>query len=63
MPDLIALWPLLAVLLVIGAFAGLMAGLLGVGGGIVLVPAYFYTFSALGFGGDQVQRLGLVVIR
>jgi len=57
MPDLSALLPLLAVLLGIGAFAGLMAGLLGVGGGIVLVPAYFYTFSALGFGGDQIMQV------
>jgi uncharacterized membrane protein YfcA len=26
---------------VVGAFAGLLAGLFGVGGGMVLVPAFF----------------------
>lgn len=51
--------PLLAFLLVIGAFAGVIAGLLGVGGGIVLVPAFFYLFSSLGYGGDQVMQLCL----
>lgn len=51
--------PLLAVMLGIGAFAGLLAGLLGVGGGIVLVPAFFYAFSALGYGSDQVMQICL----
>ncbi len=51
--------PLLAFMLAIGAFAGVIAGLLGVGGGIVLVPAFFYLFSSLGYGGDQVMQLCL----
>ncbi len=57
MPDLYSLLPMLAVLLVIGAFAGVVGGLLGVGGGIVLVPAFFYAFSHLGYGGDQVMQV------
>lgn len=35
-----------------GVFAGLIAGLLGVGGGIVLVPVMFYLFTALDFNAD-----------
>lgn len=35
-------------LLAVGAFAGVLAGLLGVGGGIVIVPALFYVFAGLG---------------
>jgi uncharacterized membrane protein YfcA len=46
-------------LLAIGAFAGLVAGLLGVGGGIVLVPALFYAFTVLGHGGPQLMQICL----
>ena len=57
MPDLSQLLTLLAILLVIGAATGVIAGLLGVGGGIVLVPAFFYTFTALGFGGGHLMQV------
>ncbi|MCF8480506.1 MAG: sulfite exporter TauE/SafE family protein [Rhodospirillum sp.] len=43
----------------IGAFAGVLAGLLGVGGGIVLVPAFFFAFQTLGYGGPQVMQVCL----
>jgi uncharacterized membrane protein YfcA len=46
-------------MLAIVAFAGLMAGLLGVGGGIVLVPAFFFVFTGLGLGGEYVMQLCL----
>lgn len=46
-----------AAILAIGAGAGVLAGLLGVGGGIVLVPAFLYAFGGLGFGGPDVMRV------
>ena len=48
-----------AMLLVIGAFAGVLAGLLGVGGGIILVPAFFYAFQVLGFYSPQLMQMCL----
>lgn len=57
MPELADLLPMLALLLVIGGLAGVVGGLLGVGGGIVLVPAFFYAFGHLGYGGDQLMQV------
>ena len=48
---------MLALLLAIGAFTGVIAGLLGVGGGIVLVPAFYYTFGQLGYGGAHLMQV------
>lgn len=59
MPELVPLLQMSALLLVIGAFSGVIAGLLGVGGGIVLVPAFFYAFSFLGYGGDHLMQVCL----
>lgn len=59
MPDIATLFPVLLLLMTIGAFAGVLAGLLGVGGGIVLVPAFYYTFSGLGYNSPQLVQICL----
>ncbi|WP_333714403.1 sulfite exporter TauE/SafE family protein [Yoonia sp.] len=57
MDDMGLLAAMAAFFLAVGAFAGVLAGLLGVGGGIVLVPALLYVFTALGFDSPQVMQL------
>lgn len=57
--DLSQLLPFAALLLVAGAGAGIIAGLLGVGGGIVVVPVLFHLFTHLGV--DEAVRMQLAV--
>ena len=59
MPELSTLIPMALLLLAIGAFAGVIAGLLGVGGGIVLVPAFYFAFTGLGYDGPQIFQVCL----
>ncbi|SDD21247.1 Uncharacterized membrane protein YfcA [Paracoccus isoporae] len=46
-------------LAVVGAVAGVLAGMLGIGGGIVLVPAFFYLFTAAGYGSADLMQICL----
>lgn len=57
--DLSALWPIIPLLLLTGAFAGVLAGLLGVGGGIIIVPILYHLFT--GFGLETTLAMPLAV--
>ena len=58
-PDLATLLELVAVLLATGVIAGLLAGLLGVGGGIVIVPVLFQMFELLAVPDDIRMHLAV----
>jgi uncharacterized membrane protein YfcA len=50
---------MVGLILVIGGIAGVIAGLLGVGGGIVLVPAFYFAFEGLGYDTPQLMQICL----
>lgn len=52
-PDL---FYLAITLFAVGGLAGFSAGLFGIGGGAVIVPALFFAFSSLGFSQDVVMH-------
>lgn len=52
METLLAFLPQLTALIAAGLFAGLLAGLFGIGGGAILVPVLYYLLSFMGF--DEV---------
>ncbi len=49
----------LVLFLVLGSFAGVLAGLLGVGGGLVIVPMLNYAFALQGITGDHLHHMAL----
>ena len=48
MSELLTAWPIALALMGTGVFAGILAGLLGVGGGIVVVPVLYFIFQGFG---------------
>jgi uncharacterized membrane protein YfcA len=47
--DLVAQWlPVVLAMMATGCIAGILAGLLGVGGGIVIVPVFYFVLEMLG---------------
>lgn len=59
MENLLDMLPLILAMLATGAFAGVLAGLLGVGGGIVIVPALDIVLGSLQV--DPVIRMHIAV--
>jgi uncharacterized membrane protein YfcA len=49
----------LVLFLALGSFAGILAGLLGVGGGTIIVPMIDYALTLQGIEGEQIHRLAL----
>ena len=57
--DAVTLWPLVLALVVTALFAGVLAGLLGVGGGIVLVPVLDVALRAGGVSADWSMHVAV----
>jgi uncharacterized membrane protein YfcA len=54
-------WVLVAELLVLGCVSGFLAGLLGIGGGMLLVPALTFLASVQGFASDYVVKMAVAM--
>ena len=57
--SLVSYWPFVISLLLTGICSGLAAGLLGVGGGAIIVPALSTSLSLLGYDSDVVQHVAV----
>ncbi|MDB5587106.1 MAG: sulfite exporter TauE/SafE family protein [Devosia sp.] len=57
--SLLSYWPFVVGLLVTGVCSGIAAGLLGIGGGAIIVPALSTALSVLGYGSDVVQHVAV----
>ena len=47
------------VFLLVGIFAGTLAGMFGIGGGVIIVPALIAIFSYLGFDENIIAHLAI----
>src|SRR5690606_755892 len=52
--EIAGYWPFIVGLMATGVVSGVAAGLLGIGGGSILVPALANALLLMGFGGDVV---------
>ena len=52
-------WQFLLELMVLGSFTGFMAGLLGIGGGMLLVPFLTFMFTREHFGADLIVHMAI----
>jgi uncharacterized protein len=59
MDDLLAYWPFALAMLATGVVSGVMAGLLGIGGGAIIVPVLATALALMAFDSDVVQHVAV----
>ncbi|WP_425466810.1 sulfite exporter TauE/SafE family protein [Parashewanella tropica] len=52
-------WIAITVFMALGSLVGFMAGLLGIGGGLIVVPALFYLLPQMGVNADYVPLIAI----
>lgn len=52
-------WDVLFALILVGAFAGFISGLFGIGGGMIIVPIVLWLLNKLNIGGDYSQHIAV----
>jgi len=57
--ELLSAWPILIALMVTGVFAGILAGLLGVGGGIVIVPVLYFLLQFFDVSAESAMEIAV----
>ncbi|KTF09353.1 sulfite exporter TauE/SafE family protein [Pseudoalteromonas sp. 10-33] len=57
MTEIINQWPIIAALIATGIFAGILAGLFGVGGGIVIVPVLYFLLQGFGVSPESAMMI------
>ncbi len=57
--DVLSYWPFILAMLATGVVSGLAAGLLGIGGGAVIVPALSNALLLMGYDADLVQHVAV----
>ncbi|MBQ4832912.1 sulfite exporter TauE/SafE family protein [Pseudoalteromonas sp. MMG010] len=57
MSELINQWPIVVALIATGIFAGILAGLFGVGGGIVIVPVLYFLLQGFGVSPESAMMI------
>lgn len=57
--TLVGYWPFVVGLMVTGVLSGIAAGLLGIGGGAIIVPALSTALSLMGYDSDLVQHVAV----
>lgn len=57
MTEIMNQWPIIAALIATGIFAGILAGLFGVGGGIVIVPVLYFLLQGFGVSPESAMMI------